>query len=122
MKIDDPDTIKTDLLEPLDYDYRIRRDIHIVIEQPEYSSVCPRTGLPDTGCITISYVPDHTIIELKSLKLYLLQYRNVGIFYENIVNRILDDLVAVLQPKKMTVTGKFTPRGGITSTVTAAFP
>lgn len=122
MEIKTPDTINTDLLEPLDYDYRSRRDIHIVIEQPEYSSVCPRTGLPDTGCITISYVPAQTIIELKSLKLYLLQYRNVGIFYENIVNRILDDLVAVLQPKQMSVTGKFTPRGGITSTVTAAFP
>jgi 7-cyano-7-deazaguanine reductase len=122
MEIKTPDTIKTDLLEPLDYEYRTRRDIHIVIEQPEYSSVCPRTGLPDSGCILISYVPDQTIIELKSLKLYLLQYRNVGIFYENIVNRILDDLVAVLQPKQMTVTGKFTPRGGITSTVTAVFP
>ncbi|RJP47584.1 MAG: NADPH-dependent 7-cyano-7-deazaguanine reductase QueF [Desulfobacteraceae bacterium] len=122
MEIKTPDAIKTDLLEPLDYDYRSRRDIHIVIEQPEYSSVCPRTGLPDTGCITISYVPDQTIVELKSLKLYLLQYRNVGIFYENIVNRILDDLVSVLHPKQMTVTGKFTPRGGITSTVTAAFP
>jgi 7-cyano-7-deazaguanine reductase len=122
MEIKTPDAIKTDLLEPLDYEYRSRRDIQIVIEQPEYSSVCPRTGLPDMGCITISYVPDQTIIELKSLKLYLLQYRNVGIFYENIVNRILDDLVAVLQPKKMTVTGNFTPRGGITSTVTAAFP
>ena len=122
MEIKTPDTIKTDLLEPLDYDYRTRRDIHIVIDQPEYSSVCPRTGLPDTGCISISYVPDQTIVELKSLKLYLLQYRNVGIFYENIVNRILDDLVSVLHPKQMTVTGNFTPRGGITSTVTAAFP
>ncbi len=122
MEIQTPDSIKTSLLEPLEYDYRTRRDIHIIIEQPEYSSVCPRTGLPDTGCITISYAPDQTIIELKSLKLYLLQYRNVGIFYENIVNRILDDLIAVLQPKQMTVTGKFTPRGGITSTVTATFP
>jgi 7-cyano-7-deazaguanine reductase len=122
MEIKTPDTIKTDLLEPLDYEYRTRRDIHIVIEQPEYSSVCPRTGLPDSGCILISYVPDQTIIELKSLKLYLLQYRNVGIFYENIVNHILDDLAAVLHPKQMTVTGKFTPRGGITSTVTAVFP
>ena len=122
MEIQTPDSIKTSLLEPLEYDYRTRRDIHIIIDQPEYSSVCPRTGLPDTGCITISYAPDQTIIELKSLKLYLLQYRNVGIFYENIVNRILDDLITVLQPKQMTVTGKFTPRGGITSIVTATFP
>lgn len=116
-----PDTIKTDMLEPLDYDYRSKRDIHITIKQPEYSSVCPRTGLPDTGCITICYVPDKKIIELKSLKLYFLQYRNVGIFYENIVNLILDDLVAALAPKTMTATGDFTARGGITTSVTAGY-
>jgi 7-cyano-7-deazaguanine reductase len=79
------------------------------------------TGLPDMGCITIEYVPDKTIIELKSLKYYLLQYRNVGIFYENIVNRILDDLVSVLLPKKMTVIGDFTPRGGLSTVVTAEY-
>ncbi|PIP38182.1 MAG: 7-cyano-7-deazaguanine reductase, partial [Desulfobacterales bacterium CG23_combo_of_CG06-09_8_20_14_all_51_8] len=101
--------------------YRSKRDILITIRQPEYSSVCPMTGLPDVGCITIAYVPGETIVELKSLKYYLLQYRNVGIFYEHIVNRILEDLVAVLNPKKMTVTGDFTPRGGITSTVTAEY-
>lgn len=116
-----PDTIKTDVLEAMEYAYRSKRDIHIIIEQPEYTSVCPMTGLPDMGCITIEYVPAETIIELKSLKYYLLQYRNVGIFYENIVNRILDDLVSVLMPKKMTVTGDFTPRGGITTTVTAEY-
>ncbi len=116
-----PDIIKTDLLEAMEYVYRSTRDIRITIEQPEYTSVCPMTGLPDMGCITIEYVPAETIIELKSLKYYLLQYRNVGIFYENIVNRILDDLVRVLMPKKMTVTGDFTPRGGIRTTVTADY-
>ena len=119
--INSPDTIKTDMLEPIDYDYRSTRDIHISIKQPEYTSVCPRTGLPDTGCITIFYVPDKKIIELKSLKIYFLQYRNVGIFYENIVNRILDDLSSVLDPKSMTVTGDFTARGGITTSVTAVY-
>lgn len=116
-----PDTIKTDVLEAMEYQYRSKRDIHITIEQPEYTSVCPMTGLPDMGCITIEYVPAETIIELKSLKYYLLQYRNVGIFYENIVNRILDDLVSVLLPKKMTVIGDFTPRGGISTVVTASY-
>lgn len=117
-----PDTISTALLEPIAYAYRSRRDIDIVINQPEYTSVCPMTGLPDYGCIIIRYTPDQTIIELKSLKYYLLQYRNVGIFYENAVNRILDDLVSVLKPKRMTVTGEFTARGGITSTVTVNYP
>ena len=79
------------------------------------------TGLPDTGCITIKYRPDTKIIELKSLKFYLLQYRNVGVFYEHVVNRILDDLVAVLEPKWMEVTGDFTARGGITTKVTAVY-
>ena len=116
-----PDTIRTNVLEPMNYAYQAKRDIHITIRQPEYSSVCPMTGLPDVGCITIDYVPDKTIIELKSLKYYLLQYRNVGIFYENIVNHILDDLVAVLRPKYMTVSGDFTARGGITSTVVAEY-
>lgn len=116
-----PDTIKTDILEPMPYAYQSKRDITITIEQPEYTSVCPMTGLPDMGCITIEYVPGKSIIELKSLKYYLLQYRNVGIFYENIVNRILDDLVGVLSPKKMTVAGNFTPRGGITTKVTATY-
>jgi 7-cyano-7-deazaguanine reductase len=116
-----PDTIQTDVLAAMDYQYRGKRDIVISIAQPEYTSVCPMTGLPDMGCITIEYVPDQSIIELKSLKYYLLQYRNVGIFYENIVNRILDDLVGVLAPKKMTVTGDFTARGGITTMVTAEY-
>ena len=120
-EIQSPDTIRTDLLNILDYDYRERRDIEITIQHPEYTSVCPMTGLPDMGTITIVYVPDQTIVELKSLKYYLLQYRNVGIFYENIVNRILDDLAGALAPKKMTVTGEFTRRGGLTSRVEAVY-
>jgi 7-cyano-7-deazaguanine reductase len=116
-----PDGIRADVLDPIDYPYRDRRDIDITIRQPEYSSLCPMTGLPDVGCITVRYCPDVWIIELKSLKYYLLQYRNVGIFYEHIVNRILDDLVQVLAPKRMEVSGDFTARGGITTSVTAVY-
>lgn len=119
--IKSPDIVKMDVLIPMDYQYRMQRDIDIVIQQPEYTSLCPMTGLPDVGCITIKYRPDKKIIELKSLKFYLLQYRNVGIFYEHGVNRILDDLVAVLAPKFMEVTGDFTARGGITTRVMAVF-
>jgi len=115
------DTIKTSILSPMDYKYRQKRDIDIKIEQPEFTSVCPMTGLPDFGCIIISYTPDKKIIELKSLKYYLLQYRNVGIFYEHVVNRILDDLAAVLKPKRMEITGEFTARGGIRTRAVAAY-
>jgi len=120
-RIESPDTVKTDVLDPIEYQYQNQRDIDIVIRQPEYTSVCPMTGLPDVGCITIRYRPNKTIVELKSLKFYLLQYRNVGIFYEHVVNRILEDLVAVLEPKYMEVTGDFAARGGITTKVTAVF-
>jgi 7-cyano-7-deazaguanine reductase len=119
--IESPDIVKADVLDAIEYGYKSRRDIDIVIRQLEYTSVCPMTGLPDVGCITIKYRPDNKIVELKSLKFYLLQYRNVGIFYEHLVNRILDDLVAVLEPKSMEVTGDFTARGGITTKVTAVF-
>jgi 7-cyano-7-deazaguanine reductase len=119
--IESPDIVKADVLDAIEYGYKSRRDIDIVIRQFEYTSVCPMTGLPDVGCITIKYRPDTKIIELKSLKFYLMQYRNVGIFYEHLVNRILDDLVAVLEPKSMEVTGDFTARGGITTKVTAVF-
>jgi 7-cyano-7-deazaguanine reductase len=119
--IESPDIVKTDVLVPMDYQYQNQRDIDIVIQQPEYTSVCPMTGLPDVGCITITYRPYNKIIELKSLKFYLLQYRNVGIFYEHVVNRILEDLVAVLAPKYMEIMGDFTARGGMTTKVTAVF-
>jgi len=119
--IESPDIVKTDVLVPMNYQYQNQRDIDIVIQQPEYTSVCPMTGLPDVGCITITYRPYNKIIELKSLKFYLLQYRNVGIFYEHVVNRILEDLVAVLAPKYMEITADFTARGGMTTKVTAVF-
>jgi 7-cyano-7-deazaguanine reductase len=119
--IESPDTVKIDVLDPLDYGYASKRDVDIIIKQPEYTSVCPMTGLPDVGCITIKYQPDAKIIELKSLKFYLLQYRNVGIFYEHVVNRILDDLVDVLAPKFMEVSGDFTARGGMTTSVKAVY-
>ncbi len=97
------------------------RDYRIEISCPEFTSVCPKTGLPDFGEIRISYVPDARCIELKALKYYLLEFRSKGIFYEAVTNQILDDLVAACQPRKMTVTGDFTPRGGIKTTVTATY-
>ena len=100
--------VKTDILTAMEYKYKGKRDIEIVIKQPEFTSVCPMTGLPDFGCITIKYIPDIKIIELKSLKFYMLQFRNVGVFYEHLINHILDDLVGMLDPKKMEVTGEFT--------------
>ncbi len=119
--IEDPGIVKAEILEPIPYAYKSKRSIDITIRHPEYTSVCPMTGLPDNGCITIKYRPDQTIVELKSLKYYLLQYRNVGMFYEHVVNKILDDLVQVLKPLRMEVTGEFTPRGGISSLATAVY-
>jgi 7-cyano-7-deazaguanine reductase len=118
---DSPDIITTEMLDPIDYAYRGKRDIEITISQPEFTSVCPMTGLPDFGTIDIRYSPDQHIVELKSLKYYLLQFRNVGMFYEHVANRILDDLVAVLAPKRMEVNGAFTARGGLTTTVSAVY-
>jgi len=119
--IESPEIVDPDFLVPLDYEYTIKRDIDIEIQQTEFTSVCPMTGLPDYGCITIRYRPNSKIIELKSLKYYLLQYRNVGIFYEHVVNRILDDLVGKLDPQRMEISGAFTSRGGITTTVSAVY-
>lgn len=95
------------------------RDYVIRHVAPEFTSVCPRTGQPDFATIDIEYVADAACVELKSLKLYLQGYRDVGAFYEDVVNRILDDLVAACRPKWMKVTGRFRPRGGIRSVVTA---
>ena len=117
--IKEPEIVKADILEPIEY--KSHRNINIVIKQPEFTSLCPMTGLPDFGCITLKYRPWKKIIELKSLKFYLLQYRSVGIFYEHAVNRILDDLVAKLGPKWMEVTGDFTSRGGITTQTSVEF-
>ncbi len=94
----------------------------IIVEAPEYTSVCPKTGLPDFGTIVIRYTPDEKVMELKSLKEYLLAYRNLGIFYENAVNRILDDIVKACRPVNAVVTGEFNPRGGIRATVEAFHP
>jgi 7-cyano-7-deazaguanine reductase len=100
---------------------RPERSYEIQIRCPEFTSMCPKTGLPDFGEIAIEYVPGDACIELKSLKYYLLDYRNQGIFYEAATNRILDDLVAACRPRRMRVTGAFTARGGITTTVVASF-
>ncbi len=94
----------------------------IDISNPEFTSICPKTGLPDFGTITIRYMPDKLCLELKSLKFYFLAYRNLGIFYENAVNRILDDAVRVCRPKWMEVRGEFNPRGGMKTQVSARFP
>ena len=109
-----------DVLETFENGYP-GRDYTIEIVCPEFTSVCPRTGQPDFGTLSITYVPAERCVELKSLKLYLQRFRNEGIFYENVTNRILDDLVAVLAPRTMTLVAAFTARGGITTTVTAAF-
>lgn len=93
----------------------------ITITTPEFTSVCPRTGLPDHGTVVITYTPDKLCLELKSLKMYLLEYRNLGIFQENIVNRVLRDIVAAAKPVSATVMGDFTPRGGIYSKITARY-
>ena len=93
----------------------------IEIALPEFTSVCPKTGLPDHGTLTLRYVPDRLCLELKSLKMYMLAYRNLGIFQENAVNRFLQDVVKACQPVAATVTGEFTPRGGIYTKVTASW-
>lgn len=95
-----------------------QRDYVIEIVCPEFTSVCPMTGQPDFGTITFTYTPDTLCVELKSLKLYLQRYRNQGIFYENVTNRLLEDFVAACQPRRLTVVGAFTARGGIRTTVT----
>ncbi len=97
------------------------RDYTVRIACPEFTSVCPKTGLPDFGTITIVYTPDQLCLELKALKYYLFGFREKGIFYEAVVNRILEDLVRTCAPRQMTVEGNFTPRGGIQTTVTVSY-
>jgi len=96
-------------------------DYEIEIVMPEFTSVCPKTGLPDFGRIVLRYVPDRSCLELKSYKMYLLAYRDLGIFQENIVNRVLQDVVKAADPVRATVVGEFTPRGGLSTVVTAAY-
>ena len=100
---------------------RSGRDYQIAIRCPEFTSVCPKTGMPDFGEIRITYVPDASCIELKSLKYYMNEFRNKGIFYEAVTNQILDDLVTTCSPRRMTVVGNFSVRGGISTTVTATY-
>ena len=97
------------------------RNYDISISCPEFTSVCPKTGMPDFGEIQIKYIPNELCIELKSLKYYLVGFRDQGIFYESITNKILDDLVNACSPRRMTVTGTFSARGGITTNVTATY-
>ena len=97
------------------------RDYEIVIRCPEFTSVCPQTGYPDFGEIRIAYTPDERCLELKALKHYLLGFRNRGVFYERATNEILDALVAACHPRRMTVTGDFSVRGGMTTQVTATY-
>lgn len=97
------------------------RDYQITIRCPEFTSVCPRTGQPDFGEIVIEYCPEKLCIELKSLKIYMQSYRNQGIFYEALTNKILDDLAGCCKPRWMKITSKFTPRGGITTNVTVEY-
>jgi 7-cyano-7-deazaguanine reductase len=94
----------------------------ITTRYPEYTSVCPKTALPDYGTITIQYKPRKSCIELKSLKMYLLSYRSLGIFYENAVNKMLHDIVDAVQPEWCVVKGEFTPRGGLNTTIFARWP
>lgn len=98
------------------------RGYEITIEIPEYTAICPKTGLPDFGTIVLRYTPNASCLELKSLKLYIYAYRNLGIFYENAVNKILDDVVTSCRPIRASVIGQFTARGGLSSTIEAQYP
>ena len=100
---------------------RPERDYEIVIRCPEFTSICPKTGLPDFGEIRITYTPNEHCLELKALKYYLIEFRNKGIFYEHVTNQILDDLVGMCQPRRMTIVGDFSVRGGISTQVTARY-
>lgn len=110
-----------DLLETFDNPFP-QRDYLVETVCPEFTSMCPKTGQPDFGTLTISYIPGLQCYELKSLKMYLQQYRNHGAFYENVTNTILDDLVAITNPRWMKITADFTPRGGIRTTVIVEHP
>ena len=116
-QIDNPRSILEAFPNP-----RPGRDYEVQFVFPEFTSVCPVTGQPDFATITVRYVPDQSCVEMKSLKLYFFAYRNKGIFYEAVVNTILDDLVAVLKPRRMTVVGDFAVRGGTAGKVTANYP
>jgi len=115
-QIDDPKSILDTFPNP-----KPQRDYEIKFVFPEFTSMCPVTGQPDFATITITYVPDQRCVEMKSLKLYFMAFRNKGIFYEAVTNQILDDLVGALSPRKMTVIGDFAVRGGTAGTVTVNY-
>jgi len=98
------------------------KDYTVNIEFPEFTCVCPKTGLPDFATIKIEYIPDKLLVELKSLKLYFVSYRNEGTFHETVINKILDDFVAACKPRKVKIVGEFNVRGGIQTTVTSSYP
>ena len=124
LPFDGPDAIDSDCLECFDYEYAdqpIGATVEIVTVTEEFTSVCPFSGLPDFARVTITYTPDKRCIELRSLKYYLTSYRNVGIWYEHLINRMLEDLVKVCAPKRMKVVIECNPRGGLRSTVSATY-
>jgi len=112
-----PVQVELPAIETFENRYPGRR-YNILIECPEFTSMCPKTGLPDFGTISVNYIPDAQCIELKAFKYYILGYRNIGMFYENIANKILDDIIAAVDPLWIEVTADFTPRGGINTIVT----
>ena len=114
-------SVKKKLPEIETWQNQYKRNYEIFIETLEFTSVCPKTGLPDFGIIRITYIPDKKCLELKSLKYYLLAYRDLGIFTENLVNKILDDCVKACKPRWMEVEGDFTPRGGLKNIITAEY-
>ena len=116
----DASFISPEVLEAVPYQNK-EQNTRVEISNPEFTSLCPKTGLPDYGTITIKYLPDQYIVELKSLKYYFLQFRNVGIYYESLTPLILNHLVEVLKPLEMVVEAEFTPRGGISSKVTSHY-
>lgn len=124
LPFDGPEKIDPSCLECFPYEYShtdFGRSMTIVTETEEFTSVCPFSGLPDFAKVRITYVPDKLCLELRSLKYYLLSYRNVGIWYEHLVNRMLEDLVSACNPRHMTVEIFCKPRGGLSSTVSASF-
>jgi 7-cyano-7-deazaguanine reductase len=112
--------ISAEVLEPLPYDNQ-KRNTWVEIINPEFTSLCPKTGLPDFGTINIKYLPGQYIVELKSLKYYFLQYRNAGIFYENLNQLILDHLVEIIKPIKMIIHSEFSARGGISTRIISRY-
>jgi len=113
--------VRAELPEIEAWPNQFRTGYEIEITMPEFTSVCPRTGLPDQGTVTLRYVPDKACLELKSLKMYTLAYRNLGIFQENVVNRLLQDVVKAVHPVSAAVVGDFTPRGGVYTKITASW-